>query len=142
MIRKLTLLTLAFSLVASSALAAGTATLNVSASITGSCVFNAGGTLAFGALDVTAPVDVTANSSGVAFTCTNLTNYTITDSVAGAGSLSNGTSTIPYTLAYAATGVATGASQALAITGNILAANYATASAGAYTQAVTLTINP
>lgn len=122
-------------------LAAGTATLNVSANVLGTCLFNTGGTLDFGNLDPTNAVAVTAPSAGVTFTCTNGTGYTISDDAA-AQPLGNGTSTIAYTLAYTATGSGNGTAQGLAITGDILAGTYATATAGAYTAAVTLSITP
>lgn len=130
---------------AGSALASGTANLNVTANVTATCAIT-GGTLAFGALDPTNPVAVNATSSGVSVTCTNGSAYTITDNLtSGSGTLSGtgtNTTTIPYSISYTATGTGTGSSQPIAISGTIAANTYSTAPADSYSNTVTLTVNP
>jgi hypothetical protein len=126
------------------AMAAGTATLDVSATVIETCRFDSnGGTLAFPDLDALNPVDVLAVAPDVNpfFTCSNLTTYTITDDSA-TELLDNGTDTIAYSLNYTDTGIATGISQELVVTGDILQADYDGVSAGDYTAQVTFTINP
>lgn len=146
--KKLKLTALAITLIgifgAGNAMAADTATLNVTANVIATCQFDSnGGTLAFGNIDALNPADVLNVTPDVNpfFTCSAGTNYTITDDSA-ANLLDNGTDTIAYALSYTNSGVATGASQELAITGDLLGADYAGKSAGAYTALVTFTINP
>lgn len=140
--KKILVLAAAMALVSSTVFAAGTATLTVSATVSGTCSIT-GGTLAFGALDPTNPVDIgpIASNGAVSVTCTNGTGYAITDDAA-ANPLDNGTSTIPFSLAYVGAGVGTGAAVPVAIDGSILGADYATATAGVYASTVTLTVNP
>ncbi|HWR98629.1 MAG TPA: spore coat protein U domain-containing protein [Candidatus Methanoperedens sp.] len=128
--------------VTTGAFAAGSATVTVTATITGTCSFNSDGTLDFGALDTTNPVLVNGTPANPTFTCTNGTVYTITDNKAGVFNLTNGTSTIPYSFAYVGGGTGTGAAVPLAISGSIAAGSYALATAGAYTDTITLNIIP
>ena len=139
--KKILVLAAAIALVSSTAFAAGTATLTVTASVTPTCTMT-DGTLAFPALDplVGAAVGPVA-AAGVTVACTNGTAFTVTDDAA-ANDLTNGTSTIPFTLAHTGSGVGTGAPVAYGITGSIGAGTYANATAGAYNSTVTLTFNP
>lgn len=139
--KRILVLAAAIALVSSTAFAAGTATLNVTANVTATCSI-IGGTLGFGALDplVGAAVGPTA-AAGVQVTCSNGTVFTVTDDAASKP-LVNGASTIPFTLAHAGGGTGTGAAVPYAITGTIGANTYTTALAGAYSSNVTLTVNP
>lgn len=130
---------------AGSALAAGTATVDISASVLGTCAFNSGGAIDFGNLDPTSGVSPSVtNATAANFTCTNGTAYTITDDagLSGAYELSDGTNAIPYALTYTGTGTGTGTATDLSITADIAYADYQTKPAGTYTDTVTLTINP
>lgn len=139
--KKILVLAAAIALVSSSAFAASTATLSVTATVVPSCTIT-DGTLAFGVLDAFAAPDITGvAAAGVTVTCTAGTAYNVANDAA-ANSLTNGTSTIPFTLNHAASGVATGGADPFAITGDILGADYALATAGAYTSTVTLTFTP
>ncbi len=125
---------------------AATASLSVTASVTNACSIT-GGTLAFGSLDTLSAPAVTATSSGVTVTCTKGDSYTL---AAGPGShytgsqayLSNGTDTIPYSITVPTLSAGTGSSQTIALTGSIASGAYSTASAGTYTDTVTLTVTP
>lgn len=126
------------------ALAADTATLDVTATVIETCRFDSnGGALDFGNIDALAAADVlnVAPDVNPFFTCSAGTVYAITDDSA-VQPLDNGTDTIAYTLSYTAGGTATGASQELAVLGNLPGANYAGLSAGTYNATVTFTINP
>ena len=127
---------------AGNALAADTATLDVTANVVAACQFKTGGLLEFGTLDSLTPTDTgpVAATTNPTFKCTKGAVYTITDNSA-AKPLSNGTDTIVYTLAYTPP-AADGTIQTLAITGSILATAYDGVSAGAYAATVTLSINP
>ena len=129
---------------AGNALAANTATLDVSATVIAACQFDSdGGTLAFADLDVLTPTDqlgVTPSGQPM-FTCTNGTTYTITDDSA-TNPLSNGTDNIVYSLSYTSGGTANGTSTAMDVTGSLLGTAYAGKSVGTYNAQVTFTINP
>lgn len=141
--KKILVLTVAALLACSSAaLAAGTATLTVNATVLGTCAFDTTDTtLSFGVIDPAALVgDATATTS-IAFTCSNGTQATLTDSSSGnlTGGFSGGS--LPYALAYTIP-VGTGASQNITIDGTIANADILTAAADVYTEVVTLSINP
>jgi spore coat protein U-like protein len=139
--KKILILAAAIALVSSTAFAAGTATLTVSASVTATCTMT-DGTLAFGALNPLTAADTgQVAAAGVSVTCTNGTLFTVTDDAA-TNDLTNGTSNIPFTLTHAGAGAGTGVAVPYAITGEILGADYADATAGAYISTVTLTFNP
>ena len=131
---------------AGTAMAAGSADLDVTANITASCTVS-GGTLAFGALDpLTAPV-VTQTTNDVEVTCTNGTGYTLSTTgnkgtAGNLGTLNNGTSTINYTISYTATGTGTGLPVAVPITGTIAAGTYNTATPGSYTDTIEINVTP
>ncbi|ABA89301.1 sigma-fimbria adhesin, putative [Syntrophotalea carbinolica DSM 2380] len=136
----------AFTVVAGTAMAADTADLDVTATVISSCSMT-GGTLAFGNLDPTNAVEVTASSTAVTVTCTNGTAYTLSGddgdhAVAGQKYLDNGTSTIPYSVSIPAGGTGTGAAVGVTIDGTIAANSYNTATAGTYTDTILLSVNP
>ena len=142
LIALLALVTLAFG---GNALAADTATVDISATVLGTCSFSAGDTFAFGNLDPTSGASPSLTQSGVTFACTNGTNYTITDDggLLGTYDLEDASAnTIGYNFNYAGAGAGTGANQTLSITVDIPFANYQNAPAGAYADTVTLSINP
>ena len=102
----------------------------------------------FGALPVI-PANTPATMTQPTFTCTNGVAYTITDDdganelAANANRMLNGAANyIAYSFNYTAGGAGTGAAQTMDISGTVTAAAYTGAVAGAYTDTVTLTINP
>src|SRR3990170_5128271 len=130
------------------AFAAGTTTVNVSANILGTCQFSTTPTLAFGALDQNSSSDATAAGT-LTFWCTKGVAYTLSDPLGSsgtyAGTISNGTDSIAYSIAYTnATGGGAGKTSpiASALTATILNANYVDVSAGAYAGTVQFTIAP
>lgn len=146
-------------LAAGTAMAADTATVDVSATVVGTCQFSsAGTTLPFGVL----PFDASGNALGatanatIQFWCTNGASYSIADDT-GANELVSGTppfrlaSTtlgapeyIDYSLSYnPATGTGTGPGTpiTLNITGTV-GTTYAANTPDVYSDTVTLTINP
>ncbi len=128
---------------------ADTTTVQVSATVEGTCLFSGTGTLAFGVLP-TDGTGATTNTS-VAFTCSNGTTYQITDdrglhedaTSPRMSSTTLGTPAyIPYTISYSATGQGTGTPASLSITGNVPAGFYTTQGPDIYEDTVTLTILP
>ena len=147
-------LTIFFSLVlglTGMAMAGDTVQVNVTANVMGTCKFNTGGTMAFGALDPSIGVDVNAVVTQPTFWCTRGAGYSIADDN---GLYESGTTFrvkhallaeyIPYTFTYTATGTGNGPTSPISmnIAGTILGADYAGASAGNYADTVTLTITP
>jgi len=137
---------------AGSAMASGTNTLTVSASVTGTCKFVSGtSTLNFGALDPSSSSDV--NGSGTTtFWCTKGTTQTLS---AGNGANWDGSKRnmldtvssdkIPYTLTLTpdgGTNQGPGSPRTLTINGTILNADYISKTAGSYSDTVTLNITP
>lgn len=136
------MMVLALVFVSSSAYAAGSATLDVQATVLGTCSFAAASTtLDFGNIDPTSGVDA-LGSTTIDYTCTNGTIYTLTTPVAA--SITDGVDIINLNLAYVdgGTGTGTGVASTLSVNGTIPAANYATVGAGVYTGSVTLDVNP
>lgn len=142
--KRISLALLLATLLTGNAMAVDTATLDVTATVDATCRFDSnGGIINFGNLDALSPADVLNQpaSSNPFFTCSNGIAYTITDDSA-ANPLDNGTDTIAYALNYTDSGNATGASQELVVTGDLLGADYAGVSPGVYNATVTFTINP
>lgn len=134
------------------ALAADGATVTVSATVTGTCKFVAPKT---GAVAFTLDPSVGGAVNGVitqpTFWCTKGTAYTINDNdgvnaSAGAQRMKHGSLAeyIPYTFTYTASGSGTGpaAPLTLDIASQVAATDYLNASAGSYSDTVTLTITP
>lgn len=130
------------------AAAADSTTLAVTATVSGICKFSATSTpLSFGTVDPSLTVDkvVTAN---VLYKCTKGTASAGVTATGGTSrTMASGALTLPYTLGFSggtATGTGFGAGQdlTLVVTGTITAAQYQNASAGAYTENVTLNITP
>lgn len=139
--KKILVLAAAIVLASSTAFAAGSATLNVTASVQGTCTIT-GGNLSFGSLNPLLPVAVgPVAATGVAVNCNNGTVFTVIDDAASKP-LANGANFIPFSLTHANGGTGTGVAVAYGITGDIAAGVYAASPAGIYTSTVTLTINP
>ena len=138
--------------------ASTTHTLAVSATVSGVCKFNTAGptalTIATGAgvIDPSAagPATGTAN---VTFRCTTGTTSAMTDDnglnfAAGSRRVKNGVANFMnygFTLTNAAqlgTGHGAGQDKTVVVNASIIAADYQNATAGAYTDTVTLTITP
>jgi spore coat protein U-like protein len=136
---------------AGAAMAADTTTVTVSATVVGTCKFTAGGSIPFGNLDPSVGTDQTPTVTQPTFWCTKGASYTITDDD---GVHESGTTHrmmhdslpeyIPYSFTYLATGTGAGPASIISmnIASTVLGADYANASAGSYTDTVTLTINP
>lgn len=134
------------------AMAADTATVAVSATVLGTCKFISAGSVAFPDLDPSNPVVVNGVVTQPQFWCTRNAAYTLSDDFgvneATAGTaprrMTNGIDFIPYTFTYRPTGVGSGPASPITmdIAASISDVDYINASAGAYTDTVTLTINP
>lgn len=133
-------------LMAGTAMAAGSATLNVNATVNGTCSIAGPGTLSFGVLDPVLAPAVVANSSGITITCSNGTPYTVTKSSANGGvlkaALSVDTFAYTTTLPGGGTGTGTGAAVPFVVAGNIAAGAYTGKPADIYSDVVTLSITP
>lgn len=140
----------------SAAMAASTThTLAVSASVTGNCKFNSAGptALAFGAIDPSSTTDATATAT-VTFRCTTGTTSSMTsddglyESGVGAPRMKDaGTNYLPYSLslvgaAQVGSGHGAAGDKTLTVNGTVLVADFQNATAGAYSDTVTLTIAP
>lgn len=132
------------------AMAGDTATVTVSANVVGTCKFLSSGSVSF-SLDPSAGGNVSGTVTQPTFWCTKGTSYTITDDD---GLNESGTTHrmkhatndeyIPYTFSYTSAG--TGSGRTTTVTMNIASsvneADYQNASAGSYSDTVTLTITP
>ena len=135
---------------ASGAMAADTTTVAVSATVTGTCKFTAGGTLSF-TLDPSAGGNVNGTVTQPTFWCTKGATYTISDNdgLNKSGTthrMKHATLTeyVPYSFTYTTTGTGTGKSAAITmnIASTVLEADYIDASAGNYADTVTMSITP
>ena len=136
-------------------LAGDDATVNVTATVVGTCLFepiSPTTTLNFGNLDPSVGSDVTANTS-LEFWCTKNATYTVTDddglheTVSNQNRMKHATflEYIPYSFSYtptSGTGAGKGTSITLNISGTVRGSNYINASAGSYSDTVTMTISP
>lgn len=134
------------------AFAADTANISVSATVTGACKFNSGGSLSF-TLDPTSGADAAPTAkTDPKFWCTNGASYTVSDNSglhASSGvrrmrHASDTTKFIPYALSYTTTGTGSGKNTeiTLALTSSIANADFVDAPAGSYTDTVQLSITP
>jgi spore coat protein U-like protein len=141
--------------------AGGNHQIDVSASVTGTCVVNtASSTLSFGALNPGTGGTVNATWSGGTFRCTNGTSYTVSSddglwesSSGGANNrmkLSTATNCsgagecIRYTLSHATSGSGFGMTSNISfnVTGSTGTPDYQDAKAGSYADTVILTVSP
>ena len=124
--------------------AAATATIDVSATVLGTCSFDTTSyTMAFGDIDPASSGDVT-QAVDLIFTCSNGTTYTL-DDISGTQSMTGAVP--PGSLAYSIDGytlsaLGTGSSQTVTITGRIADTDYQVAAADVYTDTLTIDINP
>jgi len=132
------------------AFAADSLNMTVQATVVGTCKLVAVPLLDFGTLNqVTAPA-VNPPAVNVTYHCTKgiTPGFTIGGAAASpfTGSLSNGTDTIAYTIAWAAGAAGTGfgtAALSLPLTGSMAGgANYQNVSSGTYSQTVAVDIAP
>lgn len=143
----------AVGVVCNTAVAADTATVTVSANVVGTCKFNSGGSVSF-TLDPTSATNATGTVTQPAFWCTKGASYSITDdkgvneAVAGSAPRRMVHATlseyIPYSFAYTAAGTGTGKTSpiTLDISSSVVNADFVNASAGNYSDTVTLSITP
>lgn len=143
------------------ALAGGTHTIAVSASVIDICIVNtSNSTLAFGALNPGSGGTVNAVWSGGTFSCTNGSAYTIASNdglwasatggannrmkLSAATDCSTATNCVRYTMAKAANGTGTGITTNISfgVTGTTGIVDYQNAAAGSYADTVTLTVAP
>lgn len=143
--------------ISTSAVAAGTVSLTVTATIQGICKVTAGspGTIALGSIDPSGTVDVTG-SANYTMKCTNGVASLAWD-VGGTGigasmarTMSDGTNSLGYTLSasgdtgFTGTGFGTGSTaQTVTLTATVTPTQFgnAVASTG-YTETVTINVNP
>jgi spore coat protein U-like protein len=138
---------------AAPAAAGDTATLAISATVSGTCKFTTGTfNMNFGTLDPSAAANQQQTTS-ISYKCTKNTAATSISFDADATSpasvnITNGTDNIPVALAWtlpATQGSGFGAGStaiSMDVTGDILAADYANVSAGAYTRNVAVVVAP
>ncbi len=143
----------ATSAICNAAVAADTATVGVSANVTGTCKFNSGGSVSF-TLDPSSSSNATGTATQPAFWCTKGASYTISDDFgineASAGAaprrMKHATLTeyIPYSFSYTASGTGNGKTSpiSLDISASVVNADFVNASAGSYADTVTLSITP
>ena len=137
---------------AGTGMAGDTTTVDVTANVVGTCRFISPGTMAFGLLDPASGGDVNANVNQPSFWCTKGASYTISDDNGFNPSgtlyrmkLSDADEFIIYEFTYTEkTGTGNGPTNPIEmnIAGKILEDNYKNASAGEYSDTVTLTITP
>jgi spore coat protein U-like protein len=132
------------------AMAVDTATVDVSATVVGTCKFISGGSVSF-MLDPSAGGNVSGTVVQPQFWCTRGASYTITDDD---GFYESGTTHrmkhasseeyIPYSFDYTASGTGNGPNNPITmdIASSVVAADYLDALAGDYADTVTLTITP
>ncbi|MGD9000156.1 MAG: spore coat protein U domain-containing protein, partial [Granulosicoccaceae bacterium] len=115
------------------------------------CKFNSGGSVDFGSLDPSVGTDVSGTVTQPEFWCTNGASYSITDD----NGVNNTGPTyrmkhaslaeyIPYTFSYTSSGTGSGPTSPVSmdIAADVLGSDYTGASAGSYSDTVTLTITP
>lgn len=147
-----TMLALVVTLSSTITFAADTGTVNINANVVGTCKFTTSTANINVSLDPS--VGGTVNGSGsLVFWCTKNASYTVTDddglyeTGANANRVFNSAASeyIPYTFSYNPTS-GTGSGPVSPITLNITASfaqtDYENASAGSYTDTVTITVNP
>ncbi len=131
-------------------IAGDSAPVSVSATVVGTCKFLTGGSISF-ILDPSVGGNVNGTVTQPTFWCTKGASYTITDDD---GLYESGTTHrmkhatedeyIPYSFSYTATGSGNGRGNPITmnISSTVLGGDYLNASAGSYSDTVTLTITP
>jgi spore coat protein U-like protein len=145
----ITLIVLGLTVIAGSAFA-DTTTVNVSATVTGTCKFLTGGAVTY-TLDPSVGTLATGSVTQPTFWCTKGTSYSIADDN---GANKSGTTYrmkhatlgeyVPYTFTYTKTGSGGGKTSTITmnIASTVLGTDYINASSGSYSDIVTLTITP
>jgi len=132
-------------------MAADSNTVTVTANVVGTCKFLTGGTMAFGGLDPSSGAAKAATVTQPTFWCTKGASYTISDDLGmyevGAQRKVKHASLdeyINYSMSYTITGTGDGrtVTKTMDIAGTISFADYQDASAGGYSDTITLTISP
>ena len=137
---------------AAPAVAGDTATLAVSATVSGTCKFTtASFAMNFGTLDPSAAANQ-SQSTALTYKCTKgqaATSFSFdTDATSPASvNITNGTDNIPVALTWTVpgtvgTGFGAGADISMTVNGAILGTDYANVSAGAYTKNVAVVVAP
>lgn len=135
---------------AGTAVAADTAAIAVSATVTGNCKVLSPGSITY-TLDPATGGNAAGTVTQPTFWCTKASTYTITDpggqyDSGGSKRMKHATldEFIPYTFTFTATGTGAGKGTTLNmnLASSVAEANYINASAGSYADSVTLTINP
>jgi spore coat protein U-like protein len=133
--------------------AADSTTVAVSATVTPVCKFNSSGAISF-ALDPSVGGNVPGAITQPTFWCTKSVSYTLGDDFGVNEAVANTAPRrmkhallgeyIPYSFTYTTTGTGNGASSPITmdIASQVLGTDYASASSGAYSDTVTLTIAP
>jgi hypothetical protein len=138
---------------AAPAIAGDTATLAVSATVSGTCKFTTGTfNMSFGTLDPSIAAAQTQNTA-LTYKCTKgqaATSFSFDGDATTPASINitNGTDSIPVALSWTVpatlgSGFGVGSTAiSMTVTGDILAANYANVSAGVYTKNVSVVVAP
>lgn len=140
---------------ASTAAFADSQTMSVTAKVNGACKLTLSGAMAFGTLDPSNAVDVPASVTAT-YRCTKgqaagafSVGAIATGATGYAGTIGNGTDTIPYTVKWTDPAAFTGAgfgssaaSKTVTLNGSILGTDYPNVSAGNYTGSVAVQILP
>jgi len=128
---------------AENVLAADSTQVNVSATVIGSCSFAAPSyDMNFGSINVT-DTGVKTATANVQFTCTNNTTYALDDFSGARNLVGPASENLAYNIAAYTTGaIADGTLTTVPLVGSIAQADYQAASAGLYTETLTLSINP
>ncbi len=139
---------------AGTAMAAGTATLSVSASVVGTCKFSTNnGTISFGDLNPDTGTDISITNTSITYWCTkNVNPGFVHDSThktnCGGNPCMQGAGATPDYIQYALTltpgGIGAGPStiRTLTVDATVLKTEYANKNEGAYSDTVTITITP
>jgi len=138
--------------------AGGTHTVNVSATVTGTCVVNSGdSTLVFGTINPSAPGPISATPTSGTFRCTNGTAYTVSSNggqnasggnyfmkKSGASDCTTASQCIKYTFSSVTSGSGLGMANNISfnVSASTTATDYQNAEAGSYADVVTLTVAP
>ena len=150
--KKVSLLLVFLLAMAGTAMAAGTNTLTVSASVTSKCDFTSTtSTLAFGSLDPATNADATASTTIQAWCTKGVTSTSLSNDLGQHASgttlrmSDGGTNYLPYTLGLSpasVTGTGINTPTTITLNGTVAKADIQGAAAGSYSDTVTLTINP
>jgi spore coat protein U-like protein len=138
-------------LLGSASVMGDTTTVSVGATVVGACQFNSGGSVDFGNLDPAVGGNATGTVTQPEFWCTKNASWSISDddglNESGAiQRMKHATLTeyIPYSFSYTASGSGNGPTSPITmdISASVVEADYLNASAGDYSDTVTLTITP